>query len=119
MKHVATLNVLGYQEEKEWVALALEMDLRGYGDTFDEALEDLSDLVLMQISFARFKGEPSLIWKPAEPVWFELFAQVRQEYLTAAVADTEEVDPMYSIAGLPIPPAHVIAAMDGFVPSPC
>jgi hypothetical protein len=26
-----TLNILGYREDNEWVALALEMDLRGYG----------------------------------------------------------------------------------------
>ncbi len=115
---MVTLNVLGYQEDGEWVALALEMDLRGYGDTFEEAQKDLSDLVGMQISFARFKREPSLIWKPAEAVWFELFAQVRQAYLAAAISDTEEeAEPEYGIAGLPIPPAHVIAAMGNFVPS--
>jgi len=30
-----TLNILGYREESEWVALALEMDLRGCGKTFE------------------------------------------------------------------------------------
>ena len=34
------LDVLGYRErEGEWVALALEMDLRGYGATYDQALD--------------------------------------------------------------------------------
>lgn len=61
-----TFSVLGYQEDGEWVALALEMDLRGYGDTFEQALEDLEDLVAMQIGFAQFKGQPDLIWRPAE-----------------------------------------------------
>ena len=62
------LNVLGYREEEAeagWVALALEMDLRGYGTTFEAALEELKELVSMQISFSRFKGQPELIWKPA------------------------------------------------------
>ena len=64
----ASLNVLGYREQDEWVALAMEMDLRGYGSTFSEALEELADLVQTQIEFAQFKDQPELIWKPAEPV---------------------------------------------------
>jgi hypothetical protein len=115
-----TLNVLGYHDEGEggWVALALEMDLRGYGATFEEALADLKDLVDMQISFSRFKGQPELIWKPAEPIWFERFADVRREYLEALVRETEMTEPEYSIAGLPIPPAHVIESRrSSFVPS--
>ncbi len=64
-----TLSILGYQEDEEWVALALEMDLRGYGPTFEEALGELRDPVAAQISFALFKGQPDMIWKPAEGVW--------------------------------------------------
>ena len=60
-----TLSVLGYREEGEWVAVALEMDLRGYGSTFAHAA---TELVATQIYFARFKGQPELIWKPADPV---------------------------------------------------
>ena len=74
-----TVNVLGYREDGEWVALALEMDLRGYGQTFREALEELTDLVRTQIRFAQFKGQPDMIWKSAEPVWFERFADVRRK----------------------------------------
>ncbi|HKI86373.1 MAG TPA: hypothetical protein VKA53_06485, partial [Thermoanaerobaculia bacterium] len=50
------LRVLGYQEDGEWVALALEMDLRGYGETFQGALVELRDLVATQLSFADFKS---------------------------------------------------------------
>lgn len=113
MEHPITLNVLGYQEEGEWVALALEMDLRGYGETFDEAFADLGDLVRMQIAFSRFKGQPELIWKAADPIWFERFAEVRREYLEALVRESEMIEPEYSIAGLPIPPAHVIESLKG------
>jgi hypothetical protein len=83
------LNVLGYQEEGAWIALALEMDLRGYGGSFGEALEELTDLVGTQIRFAQFKGQPELVWKPAEPVWFERFADARRERLNAMVQDRE------------------------------
>jgi hypothetical protein len=119
MEHQAmTLNVLGYKEEGQWVALALEMDLRGYGETFDEAVEDLADLVKIQISFSRFKGQPELIWKPADAVWFGLFAQARRDYLDALIRQSDLPEPEYGVAGLPIPPAHVIEAMRSeFVPS--
>lgn len=111
MTHPITLNVLGYQEETNWVALALEMDLRGYGETFEKALSDLADLVRMQISFSRFKNQPELIWRAAEPIWFERFAEVRRDYLEALVRQTEPSEPEYAIAGLPIPPAHVIESL--------
>ena len=64
------ISVLGYQEDGEWVALALEMDLRGYGDTFETAMDDLKDHVLMQISFALQKGDPEMIFHPAEATYF-------------------------------------------------
>ena len=62
------LPVLIYPNEEEggWTALSLEMDIRAYGDTPEEALDELSDLVYVQISFAVFKDDPSLIWKRAE-----------------------------------------------------
>jgi hypothetical protein len=108
-----TLNVLGYQEEGAWVALALEMDLRGYGSTFDEAVADLADLVDMQIRFSRLKRQPELMWKAADPIWFERFAEVRREHLEALVREAEIIESEYSIAGLPIPPAHVIETLRG------
>ncbi len=111
MAHPITLNVLGYQEEEEWVALALEMDLRGYGETFDQALSDLADLVHMQISFSRVKGQPELIWRAADPIWFERFAEVRRDFLEALVREAELIEPEYNIAGLPIPPAHMIQSL--------
>jgi len=106
-----TLSILGYREDEEWVALALEMDLRGYGPTFEEALGELRDLVAAQISFALFKGQPDMIWKPAEGVWFGLFEQVRRQYLEAAVQARTFADNAYRAAGLPIPPPHVIARL--------
>jgi hypothetical protein len=97
------LNVLGYREEAEWVALALEMDTRGYGDTFTAAVKELYDLVLTQLSFARFKGQPELIWTPAEPIWFERFDEVRKERLNAWLFNREPEFLSYEIASLPIP----------------
>jgi hypothetical protein len=106
-----TLNVLGYLEDGEWVALALEMDLRGYGQSFKEALEELTDLVATQIRFAQFKGQAELVWKSSEPVWFERFADVRRERLNALVQDREPSDLSYDVACLMIPPAHSAGAL--------
>ncbi|GBE46183.1 hypothetical protein BMS3Bbin11_01279 [bacterium BMS3Bbin11] len=106
------LNVLGYKEDKEWTALALEMDLRGFGDTFDKALEDLNDQIQMQISFAVFKNNLDMAFYPAAPTYFALYEQVRQDrmrnYLTEKHHDYE-----YEIGGLPMPAAHIIKELQG------
>ena len=65
-----TVSVLGYREDDNWCALALKMDLRGYGPTFRQALEDLRETMTMQIGFAYFKNELDMIVHPAEPVFF-------------------------------------------------
>ena len=112
------LNVLGYREDGEWAALALEMDLCGYGGTFGEALQELKDLVATQIHFAQLKGQSDLVWKPAEAVWFERFADARRERLNALVQHREPSDPSYDVAGLILPPFHSLGLDGGqFVPS--
>ena len=105
------LSVLLYRDDREggWSALALEMDIRGHGKTSAKAFEDLVDLVRMQIGFAMFKGDPELVLKAADPVWFELFAEARQNQLREKVLDiNREEEPDYRASGMPIPPAHVI-----------
>lgn len=112
------LNILGYREDGEWVALTLEMDLRGYGESFQEAINDLRDLVLMQISFARFKSTPEMLLRPAEPIWFERFAQARQDAWAQLLNPTSRDNIEYLPAGLELPPAHVIAQLNsGFDPA--
>ena len=52
MELALTINVLGIREDDAWCAITLEMSLRGYGETFDEALDELNRAVEAQISFA-------------------------------------------------------------------
>jgi hypothetical protein len=116
------LNILGYRENGEWVALALEMDLRGYGRTFEEALSDLRDLVSMQMGFALSKGKPEMIFKNAEPHWFQLFADFSRAKLVSALTSSRKrknvADQEYQTGGLSLPAAHVIAqAQGGFSPT--
>ena len=105
-----TVSVLGYHEGEEWCALALEMDLRGYGPTFREALEDLRESMTMQIGFAHFKNELDMIFHPAEPVYFSLYAQVRNDHLMALAKKGSVTESDYAVAGIPIPPPQRIAA---------
>lgn len=106
-----SLRIVGYREGGEWVALALEMDLRGYGESFDEARADLDELVKMQISFAVFKGSPEMVWKSAEPAWFARWEEAHRERLGASVLRRSISNAELQLAEMPIPPAHVIDAM--------
>ena len=99
-----TASVLGFLEDGEWCALALEMALRGYGQTFDEALEDLHEAMTMQISFAHFKDQTNMIFHPAEPVHFSLFAQARNDRIMALATSGTAAESEYAVAGTPIPP---------------
>ena len=105
------ISVLGFEEEDQWVAIALEMDLRGYGTTFEEALAELEELVEMQISFSHFKRDPDLIFHPAEPTYWRLYAQVNQYHLRALSNAIEDTAPEYKAGVLSLPPANVIASL--------
>ena len=62
------LNVLGIQEDDAaWCAIALEMSLMGYGETFEHALEDLYDAIVTQVTFAVQHDTLDNIFIPAEP----------------------------------------------------
>ena len=109
------LGVLAYREGKDWVALALEMDLRGYGKTIDEAVRELSDLVAMQLSFARLKSQPELVWKPAEPQYWTLFTNAkRDQLLRSAAGSTKRRNPDIEARALDVPPPPLTAGHPEF-----
>ena len=77
-----TLRVLGYkQKDGQWAAHCLETDLVGYGKTFDKALAHLEELTQMQISFALYKDQPSLLDCSAPPEIFETFGILQRQAL--------------------------------------
>ena len=104
------LSVLGYHEDDKWVALALEMDLRGYGDTFTQAFDELCELVIMQISFALHKRQPEMIFKPAEKKYFQRFEKVRNQRLMQITQKPKE-EGDFAIRSLPILPAVIAEQM--------
>ena len=67
------VRVLGYREDGEWVALALDMDLHGCGKTFEDALKELEELIEMQVSFALYKEDFDLLDHPAEKKYFGMY----------------------------------------------
>lgn len=108
------VSILGYQDDGEWVALALEMDLRGYGETWDDATRELRDLVLTQISFALSKGEPEMIWRDAEQEYWERFREAQRARLITQPEDLPELH----AGSLRIPPLHEFTAQaDRFSPA--
>ena len=77
------IRILGVIEEEDgaWCAIALETGLRGYGNTFEEAVEDLHEAVRAQVSF-NVQDEAldeHNIFQPAEDRYFDLYEKVENE----------------------------------------
>ncbi len=102
-----TLNILCYPEDGEWVALALEMDIRGYGATPDDAWSELRGLVDAQIAFAKEKGAPELIWFSAEDRYWDMYREAQRREMDARLAAGTFSTCDVRTGGMPLPPAHV------------
>lgn len=65
------LRVLLYMDasEGEWVALCLEMNIHGWGATWDEALNVLEERIDVHVSFAAENDRMEAIFCPAGPEW--------------------------------------------------
>lgn len=99
-----TVNVLGVREDGEWCAIALEMSLRGYGATFNEALEQLQGAIEAQISFAVQHDTVDQIFTPAEPQYVKLYADLKREALKRELLDRPaESLPDYRVGDIPLP----------------
>lgn len=71
------LNVLGLIEDGQWCAIALEMGLRGYGSTFDDALSELKDAIKAQVEFALMhdSGNVEQLFFPADRQYIDMFIE--------------------------------------------
>ena len=81
------LDVLGLREDDAWCAIALEMGLRGCGETFDEALDALAEAVEAQVTFAVQHDNLGGIFVPAAPRYFRLHADVKRAALKRKLLD--------------------------------
>ena len=100
------VNVLGVREDDSWCAIALEMSLRGYGVTFEEALASLHRAIEAQVSFAVQHDTLDQIFVPADPHYFKLYADMKREALKRKLLHRERpVLPDYRVGDILLPEA--------------
>jgi hypothetical protein len=85
------VSVITFREGDTWTALALEMDLRGYGPTIEAANDDLCEMLMAQISFAVQMGHPESVWNRAADEYWRMFEEVRREQFVAEVSGGEPI----------------------------
>ena len=99
-----TINVLGVREEDAWCAIALEMSLRGYGETFDGALTELIAAIEAQLSFAAQRGTIDQVFIPAEPEYIRLYADRKREAVKRKLYGLDQTGlPDYVVGDIALP----------------
>lgn len=98
-----TVSVLGYIEDGCWVAHALEMDIVGVGETWEQAQAVLFENIEAQVSFAKYRGDDSLIFQPAPAHMFQKFREVREAELRGLVKPHDGLLDRFCSGGLGIP----------------
>jgi hypothetical protein len=85
------VSVITFRDGDTWTALALEMDLRGYGPTAEAANDDLGEMLMAQVSFAVQMGHPESVWNRAPDEYWRMFEEVRREQFFAEVSGAQPV----------------------------
>ena len=75
------IRILIYQEEGEYAARALELDLIGFGKTERQAVEELKEAVEAQISFAHQMNDASMIQFPSDKSYFKRWEEAQTKAL--------------------------------------
>lgn len=104
-----SLSVLGLEEEGQWCAIALEMSLRGYGLTFESALDELRDAIKAQVTFTIEHGNADQLFFPAEPKYIERYVRTRCFEALAAVFSNlapDATDRMFPVPTYVAPPVR-------------
>jgi len=83
------ISVILFREGSTWTALALEMDIRGYGSTRKSAVDDALAMIVAQVSFASQMGHVESIWKPAEEKYWRMWEKARRNQFVAEVSGSE------------------------------
>ena len=83
-------HILGYKEHGEWVALCLEMDLIGTGDSFDDAFVELQDVMRTQFESAKEDNDPGSLLFPADEKYFRMYAMEMSKALIGKKIDIDD-----------------------------
>ena len=82
LRKVMELRVLLYEDDEEEdgtiVALALDMDLRGYGDGEADAIAELEEAVDSQLQFAQLQNDLRMAFFPADKKYYDMFEEVKK-----------------------------------------
>lgn len=83
------VNIFVFREDLEWTALALEMDVRGYGTSSRAAIKDLVEMLTAQVSYAVQMGHPETVWHPAEEMYWRRWEEARRKKFMAKALGSE------------------------------
>ena len=98
------INVLGFFNEDDgvWSVVALELDLWGFGDSKEESLQELVEIIEMQVNFSEYKENPELLLHPAPAMYFRMHAQASENALRANAFHREQEEDTFA-GGIPFP----------------
>jgi hypothetical protein len=100
--HNFEVSVITYREDSTWTALALEMNLRGYGSTVEAANDDLCEMLMAQVSFAVQMGHPESVWNRADDEYWRMFEEARRNQFVAELSGSQRsVDQFANMMPLP------------------
>ena len=97
-----TVNIVALLQDDEWIATILEMDLQAVGKTHEEAISAVQEMFVHQVAFAVQKRQPSLLFKQAEPFYWELFHEHRRLLLSSMVTGERPARDDIRVDTLPI-----------------
>lgn len=72
-----SFRVVVYNDDGNWAAHALELDIVGAGETPDEAMSELISAIECQVTFALQSGDPSLMDHEAPPEIIALWEEAK------------------------------------------
>ena len=87
-----TFSVIAFREGDEWTAVALEMDLRGYGPTPQRALADVIEMIKAQVTFAVQRKHPESVWRRADEKYWKMFEEARRNHFVSELSDQAPTD---------------------------
>jgi hypothetical protein len=85
-------------------ALALELDLRGYGKSDEEALDQLSQLLIEQFALARHMGQPHVLTIFADEEFWERHEKARRWIVLKGLAPLGD-----RVADVPVPSPEMVS----------
>jgi hypothetical protein len=83
------VNVLIFRDDSEWSAVALEMNVRGYGASQQDARRDVIEMLSAQVTYAVQMGHPETVWSRAEQKYWQMWEQARRSEFVAEASGVQ------------------------------